>query len=323
MQLADAVRRYLNASLAEGKSVLTIRNARTAFKELIAHLANLGIERIEDLTHDALMAHREELAWRMTAKGTPLTARSQIERLGHLRAFCRYLVREDWLLADPSARLPNPKKPRALPRAILEEKEVSRILQQPDLRTARGYRDRVILEVLYSAALRREEVANLKTQNVDTATGYAHVREGKGGKDRVVPIGRNVCALIETYLAGVRGDWPNAQATDYLFLNRWGKRMDPNAVWAVVRKYAKQAGIKKPVSTHTFRHSCATHMLRAGAPIRHLQEMLGHAQLTTTQVYTRLTINDLKAVHGKYHPREQAEADADAVAADAPRAARR
>lgn len=137
------------------------------------------------------------------------------------------------------------------------------------------------------------------------ATGYVHVRQGKGGKDRVVPLGQSVCALLDTYMAGVRGDWCNAEATDYLFLNRWGNRMDPNAIWAVVHKCAKRAGIKKPVSTHTFRHTCATHMLRNGAPIRHLQEMLGHASLETTQEYTRITINDLKAAHGQYHPRER------------------
>jgi integrase/recombinase XerD len=105
----------------------------------------------------------------------------------------------------------------------------------------------------------------------------------------------------------VRPEWPNASHTDYLVLNRWGKRMDQNAIWAVVHKYAKLAGIKKPVSTHTLRHACATHMLRAGAPIRYLQEMLGHQSLETTQIYTRVTINDLKAVHGKFHPREREE----------------
>lgn len=304
MRLADATRRYLNASGAEGKSPLTLRNARCALRQLAAFLESLGVEEIERLDHDTLMAWREELAWHTTAKGTTLTARSQSEALGHLRAFCRHLVREDLLLADPSARIPNPKKPRALPRAILEPEEVQRIMKEPDLRTHRGWRDRAILEVLYSTALRREEVANLDVRDVDTATGYVHVREGKGGRDRVVPLGKKVCELVDAYLAGVRPEWPNAENAEALFLNRWGQEMDPNAVGAVVRRYALLARIKKPVSTHTFRHSCATHMLRNGAPIRHLQEMLGHRSLETTQVYTRITINDLKAVHAKFHPRE-------------------
>jgi integrase/recombinase XerD len=304
MRLADAVRRYLNASAAEGKSPLTLKNARSAFRHLSAFLEGLGIEAIERLDHDTLMAWGEELAWHTTAKGTTLTARTQSERLGHLRALCRYLVREDLLLADPSARIPNPKKLRPLPRSILEPAEVQKILAQPDLRTHRGWRDRAILEVLYSTALRREEVSNLAVADVDTATGYVHVREGKGGKDRVVPLGKKVCELLDAYLAGVRPEWRNAQGSEFLFLNRWGTRMEPNATGAVVRRYALLAGIKKPVSTHSFRHACATHMLRNGAPIRHLQEMLGHKSLETTQVYTRITINDLKAMHAKFHPRE-------------------
>lgn len=308
MQISDAVRRYLSASLTEGKSPLTVKQARSALKALTAYLQSLGVANIEYLDHDALTQYREEISWRLTAKGTPLTPRSQSELLGHLRAFCRYLVREDWLMADPSRRIPNPKKQHALPRAILEPKEVQKIMQQPELQTARGYRDRVMLEVLYSTALRREEISNLKLNDIETETGYLQVRLGKGGKDRVVPLGRSACELMNTYLAGIRPDWPNAEGSAYLFLNRWGNRMDPNAVWSVVKKYARAAGIKKPVSTHTFRHSCATHMVRNGAPIRHLQEMLGHVSLETTQLYTRITINDLKDIHAKYHPSEQKKA---------------
>lgn len=309
MQLTDAVRRYLNALATEGKSRSTAINAKSALKALVAVLDGLGVTNIAELDHDALATYREELAWHVTPKGTPLTARSQAECLGHLRAFCRFLVREDWLITDPSARIPSPSRLRPLPRAILEPKEVQAIMAQPDMRTATGQRDRMILEVLYSTALRREEVSNLKLQDVETATGYVQVRQGKGGKDRVVPLGQSVCQLIETYIAGVRGDWVNADATDYLFLNRWGNRMQPNSVWAVVHKCVRWAGIKKPVSTHTFRHSCATHMLRNGAPIRHLQEMLGHVSLETTQIYTRVTINELKAAHSQYHPRAKHEAE--------------
>ena len=116
-----------------------------------------------------------------------------------------------------------------------------------------------------------------------------------------------VCVLVRSYLTGIRPDWVGADRDKHLFLNRWGRGMEPNAVWSVVHKYAKRAGLEKPVSTHTFRHVCATHMLRNGAPIRQLQEMLGHASLTTTQLYTRVTINDLRAMHSRFHPREQGQ----------------
>ena len=312
MLLPNAVRRYLNAMVASDRSPHTVRGAKSALKELVAFLDSVDVSQIERIDHDALLRYREALSWRLTDKGTPLSARSQSELLGHLRAFCRWMVAQDWLVADPSKRIPNPRKPQQLPKAILDESEVQHILAQPDLHTAAGYRDRVILEVLYSSAIRREEVAHLQLDDVDTEHGFLIVREGKNRKDRAVPIGAGVCALLESYIAGVRADWIGAGKDRHLFLNRFGQGMGPNAVWHVVRKYCRAAGIDRAVSTHTFRHSCATHMLRAGAPIRHLQEMLGHASIETTQVYTRLTITDLKAVHRRFHPRERdAEADTD------------
>jgi integrase/recombinase XerD len=188
----------------------------------------------------------------------------------------------------------------------METKEVESILAMPDVTTPRGYRDRVILEMLYSTAIRREELAKLRIDDIDLDGGYVFVREGKGKKDRVVPLGKSVCELVRSYLKGVRPEWVGSGRDKHLFLNRWGKGMDPNAVWHVVHKCALAAAIEKPVSPHAFRHACATHMLRNGAPIRQLQEMLGHASLETTQLYTRVTINDLRAMHRKFHPREQA-----------------
>lgn len=210
-------------------------------------------------------------------------------------------------MADPSEKIPRPKKPNRLARSNMEQKEVEQLMTLPDVRTLRGYRNRVILEVLYSTALRREEVTNLTIADVDTDGGYVFVREGKGGQDRVVTLGRNVCDRVKSYLQGVRPDWINADKDKHLFLNRWGRAMHPNGVWAVVRRYVTLAGIDRQVSTHSIRHSCATHMLRNGAPIRQLQEMLGHASLETTQLYTRVTINDLRAMHAKFHPREQTD----------------
>lgn len=305
MKISDAIRQYLNAMNAMGRSPHTMKGARSALKELNHFLQHLDVNDIEHLDHDTLIHYREELAWRLTPKGTPLTPRSQSELLGHLRAFCRWLVDNDLLVGDPTAKIPNPKKPHQLPKAILEPKEIQKILKQPDMSTATGYRDKVILDVLYSTAIRREEVANIKLQDLDTDSGYLIVREGKGCKDRVVPLGENVCQLIDIYLIGIRPDWINGDNDHHLFLNRWGQGMSPMAIWCVVKKYAKAAKLKKPVSTHTFRHSCATHMLHNGAPIRHIQEMLGHVSLETTQVYTRITINELKKIHRQYHPREQ------------------
>lgn len=305
MELREALRRYLNHVLAN-RALLTHRNEKSSFKHLSAFLAAREVTRVTQLDHDVLMQYREELAWMFSLKGTPLTVRAQMSRLGHLRNFCRWLVHNDILAGDPSAKLPYPKWPQQLPRAVLEPNDVKTLLRQPDMATPRGYRDRVILEVLYSAALRRSEVAHLKVQDVDTETGYVQIRQGKGKKDRVVPLGQQACEWLHNYLTVIRPDWPPASdREDHLFLNRWGYGMCPLAVWSVVKKCAHTAKLKKPVTTHAFRHACATHMVRNGAPIRHLQEMLGHVELSTTQIYTHLTINDLKAVHRQYHPREQ------------------
>jgi integrase/recombinase XerD len=305
MLLADAVRRYLNQLLAEGRSRHTVRDSKSGLKELLAFLDSLGVSEVSRLDHDTLMRYREEIAWRLTSKGTPLTVRSQLELIGHMHTFSRFLVAQGWLLSDPSAKIPRPKKPRRLPRSIMEPNDVACILRQPDMTRVRGYRDRVMLELLYSTAIRREELAKLRLEDIDVDAGYVFVHEGKGRKDRVVPLGKSVCELVQSYLTAIRPEWIGADRDKHLFLNRWGKGMDPNTVWHVVHKYARAAGIDKPVSPHSFRHACATHMLRNGAPIRQLQEMLGHASLETTQLYTRVTINDLRAMHRKFHPREQ------------------
>jgi len=305
MRLTDAVRQYLNAMTAGGLSHYTVRGAKSALKELAAFLLTRQVEHIEQLDHETLMRYREELSERMTPKGTPLCARSQSELLGHLRAFCRWMGEEDWLVADPAKRIPNPRKPKQLPKGIMDIDEVQRVCRQPAMHTAKGFRDRVILEVLYTSAIRREETANLLIDDVDTEYGFLIVRDGKNSKDRAVPVGASVCKLLETYLAGVRADWIGADRDRHLFLSRFGTGMDPNSIWRIVKKHSQAAGLAKPVSTHTIRHTCATHMLRAGAPIRYLQEMLGHDSIENTQIYTRVTINDLRAAHRQYHPREQ------------------
>jgi integrase/recombinase XerD len=173
------------------------------------------------------------------------------------------------------------------------------------MQTNDGYRNRIILEILYDTGVRAAEMAGIKTNDLDLTNGYLTVRCGKGAKDRVVPISSRVCTLINTYLLMVRPVMIQGKDKGYLVLNRWGTKMTPTAVWAIVKRCTQLSGIKKNVTTHTFRHSCATLMLKNGAPIRHIQELLGHESLESTQIYTRVTINDLKDIHAKYHPGEK------------------
>jgi integrase/recombinase XerD len=300
MLLSEAIAHYLDMMAPAGRSPCTIRNARSSLRELAGFLCARGVCEIKGLTREELLAYCAQLSRRSTPKGVPLCVASQCEYLGAVRAFCRWLVWEGWLGADPMLRIPQLRRRRQLPRALLELEEVALLCSLPDMYSYAGCRDRLILEVLYS-------VANLDLVDLDMREGCLFVRHGKNEKDRVVPIGVGVCRLLERYLAEVRPKWPGMEECPRLFLNRFGRAMLPSAVWHIVRKYVRRAGITKRVSTHTFRHSCATHMVRAGVPIRHLQELLGHSSLETTQIYAHVAIGDLKRAHRRYHPWEGAD----------------
>lgn len=301
MKIKDIVPVYLRYLRTTGRSSYTIKDAKYTLRRLIRFIEAEGVHDLEDLTQEPLEAYQQELAFCLTAKGKLLAIRTQTKRLGTIKGFTRFLKEADYLAHDPGQRLRLPKEPKVLPKVILDLGEVRKILAAPDTRTNRGYRNRVILEILYDTGIRRAEVRNIKLSDLDLDAGYIRIH-GKGDKERVVPVSERVCTLIRNYNLSIRPHFVNGDDSGYLFLNRWGRKMDPNAVWAVVKRCARLARIKKNVTTHTFRHTCATHMLKNGAPVRHIQEMLGHESLESTQVYTRVTINDLKEVHSKYHP---------------------
>lgn len=306
MKIEEAILVYLKHLMILGRSPYTIKGARYSLADFSRFLQGEDIHLLEKLTADLLEEYQQELAFRLTAKGNLLASRTQAQLLSVVKTFTRFLKEKDYLVHDPGERVKLPKKPKRLPKAILTPTEVKRIHKAPDIRTNRGYRNRIILEILYDTGIRRAEVANIKITDLDLDAGYVHIR-GKGNKDRVVPLSRRVCGLVRNYILAVRPVFVMNEDSGYLILNRWGRKMDPNGIWAVVKRCALLSGVKKNVTTHAFRHSCATHMLRNGAPIRHLQEMLGHESLESTEIYTHVTINDLKEVHTKYHPSEHME----------------
>jgi integrase/recombinase XerD len=306
MKIKDVVASYLKHLKTLGRSPYTIRGARYGLRDFARFLQAEDLHHLEDLTGDVLEDYQQELAFRLTAKGKPLSSRSQAQQLSVVKGFSRFLKEKDYLVHDPAESVKLPRKPKRLPRTILSTTEVKKLLKAPDTRTNRGYRNRIILEILYDTGIRRAEIASIKTTDLDLEAGYVHIR-GKGDKDRVVPLSSRVCQLVRNYLLAVRPFFIRGEDKAYLILNRWGRKMDPNGVWAVVKRCALLSGIKKNVTTHTLRHSCATHMLKAGAPIRHLQEMLGHESLESTEIYTHVTINDLKEIHARYHPGEHLE----------------
>ncbi len=303
MKIDQAIVEYLNHIKALGRSKHTIKGTKYDLKRFVRFLEQEQIAHIEDLTAEVLADYQQELCFCLTAKGKPLSVRTQAQRMGVIKGFTRYLKECDYLLHDPAEAIQLPKKPKRLPRVILSSKEVKKLLTAPDMRTNKGYRNRIILELLYDTAIRRAEVANISLSDLDLAAGYILIH-GKGDKDRVVPVSARVCELMQNYILLVRPNFISNEDLGYLILNRWGRKMDPNAVWAVVKRCAYLAGIKKNTTTHTFRHTCATHMLKNGAPVRHLQQMLGHESLESTQIYTHVTINDLKQIHERFHPSE-------------------
>jgi len=304
MTIKELIPIYLKHLKTLGRSYYTIRAAKYGIKDLVQFLEEEKAPHLDELTSDILYDYQQDLAFRLTAKGKLLSLRTQGQSLGVVKAFTRFLNEKDYLVSDPGKSIKAPKKPKRLPKVILSETEIKQLMNAPGTQTNRGYRNRIILEILYDTAIRRSELSDIKINNLDLKSGFIHVR-GKGDKDRVVPLSERVCTLIENYIMMVRPELLQGKDTGHLVLNRWGQKMDPNGIWAVVKRCTALAGIRKTVSTHTFRHTCATHMLRNGAPIRHLQEMLGHESLESTQIYTHVTINDLKAIHGKYHPSEQ------------------
>jgi integrase/recombinase XerD len=229
-----------------------------------------------------------------------LSARSQARLLSSLRGLFAYLKQERLVAAAPTQLIASPRLARKLP-SLLSRDEVLRLLHTPAPGTPRGVRDAAMLQVMYAAGLRVSELVELELRDLDLRAGYLAVL-GKGGKRRLVPLGRPACAALERYLREVRGAWagPNARR---VFLTARRKSMTRQAFWKLIKQYAAAAGIRKRMTPHMLRHSFATHLLQGGADLRAVQTMLGHADISTTQIYTHVTGDHLRAMHARCHPR--------------------
>jgi len=224
-----------------------------------------------------------------------------------LRAFFRWLARENYILANPASELELPRVHRRLPAHILSREEVEAVLAQTLLHGELGIRDRAMLETLYSSGVRRSELINLKLYDLDLRNGSLLVRLGKGQKDRYVPLGARAIQWLKRYLEEVRPGLVIEPDEGHAFLHEFGEPFSKNRLSDMVKKYLRAAGVAKPGAAHLFRHAMATHMLENGADIRFIQAILGHAQLTTTEIYTHVTIAKLKEIHALTHPAERAK----------------
>lgn len=230
-----------------------------------------------------------------------LSPRSLARKTSALRGFYRFLQREGKTLEDPTSILERPKIGKPLPQ-VLSRQEVEAILTQPDPETTLGKRDRALLEVLYATGIRESELIDLHLGSLHHEGEFLSV-VGKGGRERVIPIGRLALEAVQNYLIHARPRLVRDITRRNLFLNPYGNALSRMGVWKIVKKYVTQAGIVRRISPHVFRHSCATHMLEGGASILAIQEMLGHVDVATTQIYTHLTGQDLKRIHQQAHPR--------------------
>jgi integrase/recombinase XerD len=221
--------------------------------------------------------------------------------ISSFRTFFKFLEAENYIKNNPAENLEAPKSSRALPE-VLTIDEINKILDSVNLSEKAGLRDRAILETMYASGLRVSELTNLEISNIDFESGFLRVF-GKGSKERIVPIGKSALSFIAEYIKMLRDKIKNAKSLNYVFLNLRGGKLSRMGVWNIVDEYCKKANIKKEVHPHTFRHSFATHLLEGGADIRIIQEMLGHSDISTTQIYTHIDKEYLIEIHKTFHPR--------------------
>jgi integrase/recombinase XerD len=227
--------------------------------------------------------------------------RSTARQLSSFRRFFRHLVRENLVKEDPTAHIAMPKIGRSLPKSLTEE-EVESLLSAPVIADPLGSRDRTMLELLYATGLRVSELVNLRTAQVNLNQGVIRIL-GKGNRERLIPLGEEAVRWIGEFTRGARGEILLERQTDYLFPTRRGDRMTRQAFWHIIKRYARKAGIAKELSPHTLRHAFATHLLNHGADLRVVQMLLGHSDLSTTQIYTHVARERMKELHSQHHPR--------------------
>lgn len=300
--MAHLVSEFIESLRVRNYSERTVDQRRKCLNWFTDWCAERGLTRPSEITRPILERYQRHLFHYRKDDGQPLSFGSQFTRLVSVRMFFRWLTKNNHLLYNPASELELPKLEQRLPKSVLTVQEAEAVLQQPNTRDLLGVRDRAILETFYSTGMRRFELAGLHLTDLDAERGTVLIRLGKGKKDRMIPIGERAIAWIEKYLREVRPALATTPDDGTLFLTQDGTPFVLTRLSHIVKGCLDRAGIQKGGGCHLFRHTMATLMLEGGADIRYIQQMLGHVSLETTQIYTQVSIRQLKIIHTATHP---------------------
>jgi len=292
-ELIDTFIDYL--TVERGLSDNTVSSYRGDLSAYINFISKRNITALSKTTKDNVTG------FMLYQKDRGVSAGSIARRLAAIKSFYRFLVRERLLQEDPSSLVDTPKLWKKIPQT-LSVNEVERLISQPNIRQKQGIRDKAIVETLYACGMRVSEAVNLKIKDVNLEVGFLRC-VGKGNKERVIPLGKKASASIKRYVELTRPHLLGGKESPNVFISRLGRKISRQSFWKLIKKYARSAGIKKSIKPHILRHSFATHLLERGADLRSVQEMLGHANISTTQIYTHIDRDRLKTIHRKFHPR--------------------
>jgi integrase/recombinase XerD len=279
----------------KGLSKNTIEAYSHGLSRFLNYLKVQGVQEVEEISKFHVRG------FLLTLRKKNLSTRTIVRNLVAIRTFFRFLIQEGFLEANPVENLESPKVSKTLPE-ILTLNEIEQLLERPDLQTPLGKRDRAMLEMLYATGMRVSELTQLPTHQVNLEGGYV-LLYGKGSKERIVPLGSEAMKWIILYLKESRGSLVKGKESPFLFVNRSGKAMSRQRFWKSLKNYARTAGLRKRITPHLLRHSFASHLLERGADLRSVQMMLGHVDISTTQIYTHVAGERLKKIHKQYHPR--------------------
>ena len=319
--LIVSMNRYREHLKVKGYTEQTLFNMERYLRDFIGWCDTRALERPQEITKPILEAYQRSVYYYRKRNGEPLSLNSQRGKLTPLKSFFKWLTKNNYLLSNPASELELPRMIRRLPKHVLTVQEVDAVLGQIDLTEPLGIRDRAVIETLYSTSMRRMEIVNLTLFDIDRDRGTVLIRQGKGRKDRMIPIGARAIQWIDRYLSDVRLHLVVPPDDHTLFLTRSGERFNDAWLSNIVARYVEHANLGKHGACHLFRHTMATLMLENGCDIRFIQAMLGHAELSTTQIYTQVAIKVLKQMHTATHPsastHKRGDAADDATTVDA------